>query len=188
RRERLDLARIVRHCAEDRRGVLGACGLTLHLELPETPAWILGDPTRLAQVLGNVLDNAAKFTPAGGRVTVLLKSDDRTRQAVVTVRDTGIGIDPAILPHIFEVFAQADCSLERTRGGLGLGLSVAKGLVELHGGSIAAVSEGSGQGAEFTIRLPGEPELPALAAPVSATPGNKHFRILVVEDNRDAAE
>lgn len=189
RRERLDLVRLVRQCAEDRRGLLEAAGLRLSLELPETPVWVMGDATRLTQVVGSLLDNAAKFVPAGGQVAVGLGPEAGTSQAVLSVRDTGMGIEPEMLPHLFEVFTQGDRSLDRSQGGLGLGLAVARGLVELHDGSIEAASEGQGRGAEFTIRLPCEPEPPALKhGSPSAEPAAKGLRILVVEDNRDAAE
>jgi CheY-like chemotaxis protein len=159
----------------------------LGLELPETPVWITGDATRLVQVLGNVLDNAVKFTPAGGGVTVRLAVEDR--QAVVAVRDTGVGIEAELLPEIFEVFAQADHSLDRTGGGLGLGLAMAKSLLALHGGSIEARSAGIGQGAEFILRLPCDQEPPALAdGPGASRPAESSLRVLVVEDNRDSAE
>jgi CheY-like chemotaxis protein len=186
RRERVDLSRLVRQSVEDRRDLLEGAGLELDVELPETPVWILGDPLRLAQALGNTLENAGKFTPAGGRVTVRLAVDG---QAVVTVRDTGIGIEPEVLPHVFEVFAQGHQPLDRRQGGLGLGLAVSKALVELHGGEIRAASEGVGKGAEFTLRLPREEELPALTEGARPAPPKKHpLQILVVEDNEDAAE
>jgi len=189
RRERLDLGRLVYQAAEDRRAVLEGAGLALRVELPQVPVWVRGDRTRLAQVLGNLLDNAAKFTPAGGRVTVGLAADSDARQAVVSVRDTGVGIEPPVLPYVFDVFTQADRSLDRSGGGLGLGLSVARGLVQLHGGTIEAASAGPGRGAEITFRLPLEPELPALTrTPHSVPPPRKRLRVLVVEDNRDSAE
>lgn len=155
------------------------------MQLPQMPVWVKGDSTRLAQVLGNVLDNAKKFTPNGGTVTICLTVDTQEQQAVIVVRDTGIGIEVDILPHIFETFAQADRSLDRSRGGLGLGLAVAKGLLELHNGTIEATSEGSGCGTQVTIRLACESELSANTEP---TLTKTHIRILVVEDNRDAAE
>ncbi len=158
------------------------------LVLPGAPVWVLGDATRLSQVLGNVLDNARKFTPPGGTVTVSLALD--SSQATIRVRDTGIGIEAELLPHLFEEFSQADQSLDRGQGGLGLGLAVAEGLVELHGGTIQAASAGAGKGTEFIVRLPAAPELPALsgepAPPVAAA--RRRARILVVEDNQDAAE
>jgi signal transduction histidine kinase len=186
RSERVDLARLVRHSVEDRRDLLEGVGLELDVELPETPVWILGDPLRLAQALGNTLENAGKFTPAGGRVTVRLALNG---QAVVTIRDTGIGIEPEVLPHIFEVFAQGHQPLDRRQGGLGLGLAVSKALVELHGGEIRAASAGAGKGTEFTLRLPREEEPPALTEGARPAPPKKHpLQILVVEDNEDAAE
>lgn len=186
RRERLDLARLVRQAAEDYRGVLEEAGVRLGLELPETPVWVMGDSARLAQVLGNLLENAGKFTPTGGEVTVRMPPG---HQAAVTVRDDGIGIEPEELPRIFEVFGQASQSLARDRGGLGLGLSVARSLLELHGGTIEAASRGLGKGAEFTLRLPREDELPALAEDaVPSLPERRPLRILVVEDNLDSAE
>ena len=186
RRERVDLSRLVRQSVEDRRDLLEGAGLALDVELPETPVWILGDPLRLAQALGNTLENAGKFTPTGGRVTVRLAVNGH---AVVTVRDTGVGIDPEILPHIFEVFAQGHQPLDRRQGGLGLGLAVAKALVELHGGEIQAASEGAGKGALLTLRLPREEEPPALTEGARPAPPKKHpLQILVVEDNEDAAE
>lgn len=189
RRERLDLGRTVRQCVEDHRGVLEAAGLAVQVCVPEMPVWVEGDATRLAQALGSVLENAAKFTPAGGEVAVRLSTDDPDGRAVLTVRDTGIGIEPEMLPHIFETFSQADRSLDRPTGGLGLGLSVARGVLELHGGTIEAASDGMGQGSTFTLRLPREQELPALAREASAqSPAGQEQRILVVEDNRDSAE
>jgi signal transduction histidine kinase len=154
RRERLDLSRLVRTGAEDRRPCLERAGLTLTVEVPETPLWVTGDPARLSQVLNNLLHNAAKFTDPGGRVGVGLTPDGAGTQAVLTVRDTGMGIEREVLPRLFEPFCQADRSLDRTPGGLGLGLSLVKGLVEMHGGQVGAASAGPGQGAEFRVRLP----------------------------------
>jgi two-component system, sensor histidine kinase len=192
-RARLDLAYLVQQSVEDHRDDLAAAGLTLDQELPPTPVWIDGDATRLTEVMGNLLHNSAKFTPAGGRVTVKLRVEDgadRTHDpcALVTVRDTGIGIEPDILPHVFDSFAQADRSMDRSSGGLGLGLTLVKQLVELHGGHVSATSEGPGRGSEFTLALP-------LIAPASA-PAEGAFsrqlqpnlRVLLVEDHRDSAD
>jgi PAS domain S-box-containing protein len=206
RPERLDLARLVRVTAEDRRHTLEQAGLALTVQAPETPLWVRGDRTRLAQVLNNLLDNAAKFTDRGGRVEVRLAAGGATAVpaggastadtavappggAVLTVQDTGIGIPAEMLPRLFDVFTQGDRSLDRSRGGLGLGLAVVRGLVELHGGRIEAASGGPGKGAVFSIHLPTESEPAALAQAPSGPParGGKHLRILVVEDNRDAA-
>ncbi len=188
RRERLDLARLVRQSVEDRRGLLESAGLTLEVTVPGTPVWVQADPTRMNQVLGNLLDNAHKFTPSGGSVAVKLSAE--ADEAVLRISDTGIGIGPEMLPRVFEVFSQADRSLDRDRGGLGLGLSVARGLMEMHGGTIEAESEGIGRGATFTLRLPTVPEPAALGSQPFPAPGRggSGLRVLVVEDNRDAAE
>lgn len=152
RQERLDLTALVVATIKDYQGNLESNGLRLELQLPETPLCVTGDPTRLAQVLSNILNNAAKFTDGGGRVTVRLTAEgDR---AVLSVRDTGIGMGPQILARLFETYSQADRSLGRSRGGLGLGLALVKGLVELHGGTVSAASDGPGRGSEITIRLP----------------------------------
>ena len=189
RRERLDLARLARDSTDDHRPAFEQPGLTLAADVPETPVWVMGDSTRLAQVLDNLLHNAAKFTDRGGKVTVRVVLDGDRRQAVLSVSDTGTGIEPEMLPRLFDAFAQADRSLERSKGGLGLGLTLVKGLVELHGGEVGAASAGPGRGAEFSVRLPVQPEPPALskmsAAPTHAT---ARLRILVVEDNRDSAD
>ena len=153
RRERLDLARLVRTTAADLRPLLTEAGVGLTVETPETPMWLTGDATRLAQVLSNLLDNAAKFTNRGGQVRVKLTAlggrapgepgaSAPGGQAELRVDDTGIGIEPEVLPRLFESFSQADRSLHRTRGGLGLGLALVKGLTELHGGKVQVFSAG----------------------------------------------
>lgn len=161
--QRLELARLVREVVEDHRRAIEEAGLTLSLELQQAPIWVNGDPTRLAQVLDNLLQNAAKFTEPGGKVRVECgvsdiqapdAGDPTPNTALLTVCDTGIGIDPDMLPHVFETFTQADRSLDRSRGGLGLGLALAKGLVELHGGEVWVESPGRGHGSTFSVRLP----------------------------------
>lgn len=186
--EPLDLTQLVLKTAEDHRGVLEGRGLTFTVAVPETPVWVKGDETRLAEVLGNLLDNAGKFTDEGGSVTVQLAEQPETRRAVLSVRDTGIGIEPEVLPYIFDTFAQADRSLDRSRGGLGLGLALVKGLVELHGGEVQATSAGLGHGAEFTVSLPlaTAPAVPETGT--SPPPAIEPIRVLVIEDNRDAAD
>jgi len=189
RLERLDLGRVARHSVADRRNDFERAGVAVRLQLPETPVWVLADPTRLTQVLDNVLENALKFTEAGGEVTVQLGAHAADRQAVLTVRDTGVGIEPELLAHLFEPFVQADRSLDRSRGGLGLGLALVKGLVELHGGKVQVASAGKGRGTELTMRLPLKHEPPALLErPVPPAPARRYGRVLVVEDNRDAAD
>jgi signal transduction histidine kinase len=199
RPERLDLAALLAHTGEDFREELERAGLTLVMELPETPLWTEGDPTRLAQVVGNLLSNAIKFTPAGGRVVVQLSPDPRTGESVLTISDTGIGIEPEMLPRVFETFAQADHSLDRSRGGLGLGLALVKGIVELHRGQVHVQSPGRDKGTTFTIRLPlgravlgagllgavGGPSAPSTQHPA---PPSRAARILLIEDNPDTAE
>jgi CheY-like chemotaxis protein len=149
----------------------------------------MGDRVRLAQVVSNLLHNAAKFTDPGGRVAVAVPADARDGRAAVSVRDTGIGIEPQLLPHVFETFIQADRTLDRSRGGLGLGLALVKGLVELQGGAVQASSPGLGQGSEFRFWLPLDEEAPAPgggSSPGAAAPA-RCLRVLVVEDHRDTA-
>jgi signal transduction histidine kinase len=155
-RQRLDLGQLARTAAEDRRRMFEEAGLTLAVAAPAGPIWVDGDPMRLTQVVCNLLDNAVKFTDRGGRVELDVP---KTRtEAAITVRDTGIGITADVLPRLFDIFAQADGSLDRSRGGLGLGLALVKGLVALHGGSVSVASPGVGRGATFTVQLPLAPE------------------------------
>ena len=188
-RERTDLARLARLTTEDQREIFQNSGIAIETRLPEIPVWVHGDRTRLTQVLENLLENARKFTQSGGRIEIEVVADLSRQEAVMQVRDTGIGVDPELLPRLFEPFTQADRSLDRKRGGLGLGLALVKRLVELHDGTVSAHSAGTEQGAEFTVRLPLQDEPMALSesrpSPASTT---RHVRVLVVEDNRDSAE
>jgi PAS domain S-box-containing protein len=189
RAERLDLTPLVAAVVDDLRGLLATSGLELDQELPLEPVWLSGDPTRLSQVVGNLLQNANKFTNPGGKVRVRLVADRESGQAVLTVEDTGIGMDPDILARLFEPFSQADGSLDRSRGGLGLGLALVKGLVELHGGEVRAASPGPGRGSTFTVRLPLLDAEPAMAGSgAAASEPARPLRVLVVEDNRDTAD
>jgi PAS domain S-box-containing protein len=191
RRERLDLGAVVRTAAEDRRAFVEQSGMRLAVVTPAEPVWVAGDSVRLAQVLNNLLDNAVKFRDGGGGgVTIELSVDTKRREAVLRVEDQGIGIAPELFPRLFDVFAQADRSLDRSRGGLGIGLSVVKGLVNLHGGEVEASSGGPGRGAAFTIRLPLKDEREALTGLPAGPqePAAEPLRILVVEDSRDAAD
>ncbi|MBS1149883.1 MAG: sensor hybrid histidine kinase [Myxococcaceae bacterium] len=184
-RTRLDLADALRSIVDDHRTLLEGHDVTV--TVPDDPVWIDADPARLAQVVGNLLNNAAKFTPVDGKVSVsLTQAGDR---AVLGVADTGLGLDPETLQKLFEPFAQADRSLDRSRGGLGLGLALVKCMVELHGGEVSAQSDGPGRGARFTVKLPlaagGALAQPSLPPPDAVSPKRK---VLVIEDNRDAAD
>jgi len=186
--ERFDLCRQVRTTAEDQRGAVEAAGLRLELNVPPGPVWARGDPTRLSQVLANLLTNAVKFTDPGGRVTVRLEVTPNEREAAVTVRDSGIGIEPEMLPRVFERFIQAERTRDRSRGGLGLGLALVRGLVELHGGRVRADSAGPGRGSEFTFWLPVIPEpTPGVEMPAGPPEPGVRRRILIIEDNQDTA-
>jgi CheY-like chemotaxis protein len=179
----------VRAAVEDHRSALLASGLTLETDLSPEPLWVSGDPTRLAQAVGNVLHNANKFTDRGGRVSVSVRREPGSGMGIVAVRDTGIGIEPEVLVTLFEPFSQAPPGLDRGRGGLGLGLALVRRLVELHGGVVEAASEGIGRGAEIRLRLPleeGRPEPAGQKPQESGTPRPR--RCLIIEDNEDAAE
>jgi two-component system CheB/CheR fusion protein len=186
---RLDLVCLVADACEDHRRILESAGISLAVELPEAPLWVEGDSTRLGQALGNLLQNAAKFTPSGGQVTVEAGPGATPVTVAVTVADTGIGIPLALLPRLFEPFVQADRSLDRTQGGLGLGLALVRGIIELHGGRVLAHSRGTGHGSTFTVELPSQ-SAPVDAEPSPAPAGTRsgQLRVLIVEDNEDAAD
>jgi len=184
----LDLTDLVRHAAEDHRTLMEARGIRLAVDTPPAPVIVHGDATRLVQVVGNLLQNAAKFTGAGGSVSISLAGAGGS--AELHVRDTGAGIEPGLLADLFKPFTQAKQTLARTEGGLGLGLAFVKGLIELHGGTVEATSEGPGRGADFAIRLPlvtSPGPAPPVRAGKKATPAPRR-RVLVVDDNPDAAE
>lgn len=187
RHERLDLAEIVRAVARDDAAIFDNAGVRLTLDLPDEQVWVDGDRTRLTQVIDNLLSNSAKFTEQGGRVRAALRASGQ--EAILTVEDSGIGMSQALIDRIFEPFAQGDESLERTRGGLGLGLALVKQLLLLHGASVSARSEGPGLGSTFEIRMPtvgsGPQAIEADEIPSNETKSRK--RVLIVEDNQDAA-
>ncbi len=186
RRERIDLRTALTDAVDATQPLIDAAGHTLDLQLPSTPLWAYADVTRLAQAFGNLLNNAAKYTNRGGRIA--LRASVLDGHVTVTVTDTGIGIPPDLLPRIFDMFMQGEHSADRSRGGLGIGLSLAKRLIELHGGSIEVRS--SNQGTTFIARLPlatgTEPAAEAARQPHQGRVPSR--RVLVAEDIPDAAE
>jgi CheY-like chemotaxis protein len=152
RRQRVELHSVVQGAVEAAQPLITQQGHHLEVQLPEAPVWLLADPARLSQVLMNLLTNAAKYTPAGGRISV--RAGVEGDQAVLRVRDSGIGLAPEHLASVFEMFSQVAPALERSQGGLGIGLALVRGLVALHGGRVEAYSEGPGKGSEFTVKLP----------------------------------
>jgi CheY-like chemotaxis protein len=158
--------------------------LSLSADLPKRPLWVLGDWTRLKQVIGNGLQNAIKFTDRGGTVAVTLTKAEGENTAVLSIRDTGVGIDEEMLTRAFEPFSQAESGVRRSSGGLGLGLAVVKGLIDLHNGNVTLRSAGIGKGAELTIRLPLTELAPAKPeCETRAEPTGRSYRILLIEDN-----
>ncbi|HEY6098951.1 MAG TPA: ATP-binding protein [Anaeromyxobacter sp.] len=186
RPERLEVNELVHRAIEDHRSLFEANGVLLDAQLAPEPIFVLADGPRIGQVIGNLLQNAAKFTARGGRTQVSVERDDAGGRAVLRVADTGVGIAPELIGRLFEPFTQADATLDRRKGGLGLGLALVRSLVELHGGDVSVRSDGVGRGAEFVVRLPLATAGSEAAHP-RAGAGRRPRRILVVEDNPDAA-
>jgi PAS domain S-box-containing protein len=187
RKARIPLASVVENAVETARPLIDAKGHTLSVTLPPEPLYLDADLTRLAQVFWNLLNNSAKYTDPGGRIDLVAERQGSV--VVVTVRDSGIGIPREALPGLFTLFSQVDPSLERSQGGLGIGLALIKGLVERHGGSVEAHSGGVGQGSLFVVRLPVAPDQGKEEKPGTDDNqvGSALRRVLVVDDNRDAA-
>jgi signal transduction histidine kinase len=188
RRERVELRSVAQSALESVESMIRARGHALHVELPPPGVYVNADPTRLAQVFLNLLNNAAKFTDPGGRIDFTVALEDAV--LVARVRDNGIGIAPAMREEIFDMFAQADRSLERSTMGLGVGLSLARRLVELHGGTIKVHSAGAGRGSEFVVRIPmqpGETRVSPANDHRSRSAGSARRRILLADDNQDFA-
>jgi PAS domain S-box-containing protein len=190
RKERVLIADVMQSAVETSRPLMDAARHKLTVTLPPEPIWLHVDPTRIAQVIANLLNNAAKFTPAGGSIGLTVTAVNG--EAIIQVRDAGVGIPADMLPRVFDMFTQVDMDRGRSRGGLGIGLTLVKSLTEQHGGSVEAHSAGPGQGSEFVVRLP-------IAAPMSISSqpvkngayhenGQLPRRILVVDDNRDSAD
>jgi len=190
--ERCDLAKIITHAVEGCLPLIEARKHHLVLSVPDEPQWLEGDATRLEQIITNLLNNAAKYTEEGGKIT--LSTMRAGSYALIRVEDTGVGISPGLLGHVFDLFTQADRSLAHSQGGLGLGLTLVRQLVEKHGGTVTAASNGTGQGSSFTVQLPLLPaDQPAVESihvslPNPAVPQLSAFRIMVVDDFVDAAE
>jgi PAS domain S-box-containing protein len=188
RLELVEVAGVVRTAIETSQPLITAAGHQLAVSLPTQPLTINADPVRLAQIISNLLNNSAKYTEAGGQIWLTVRRHDNT--VSISVRDSGMGIPPEMLPHVFQLFTQVDRHARRAQGGLGIGLALVKSLTEMHGGEVSASSPGLGHGSEFVVRLPlaAEPRhtnapWPEVRPRTAVTP----HRVLVVDDNRDAA-
>jgi len=191
RKAPVELAAVVKSAVETSRPLIEAAAHELSVELPPAPVMMNVDPVRIAQALSNLLNNAAKYTPPGG--SIKLRAECKPDWLCITVTDTGLGITPDIVPHIFDMFVQADHTSQASQGGMGIGLTLVRSFVELHGGKVEASSRGAHQGSEFVIRLPLTETYAASAVSQPAqsdtgSPGISHHRVLVVEDNPDGAQ
>jgi signal transduction histidine kinase len=191
KKEPVDLARVIAHSVETSRPLIDARGQKLKVSVPVAPVWLSADFARLSQVVSNLLNNASKYTAEGGRIE--LSAAAAEGEATVTVRDNGAGIEPQLLDKVFELFVQGERALDRGQGGLGIGLTLVKRLVELHQGRVQAASEGPGKGATFTVALPcisAVASQPRAAHAAPAAPDSRVYgrRVLVVDDNVDSAE
>jgi PAS domain S-box-containing protein len=186
-RQTLELNDLAQHTTEDQRSLFDKAEVHLEFHPAPAPVFVNADWNRLAQVIGNLLQNAAKFTGRGGATQVTVHAEAAAKRAVVEVADTGVGMAPELVARLFQPFSQADSTLDRTKGGLGLGLALVKGLVELHGGDVTAHSAGLGKGARFVVRLPLALEDTVAPQPSDNRKGIRR-RVLVIEDNVDAAD
>ncbi|HEV3484659.1 MAG TPA: response regulator, partial [Vicinamibacterales bacterium] len=187
--EPIVLSQVVSRAADNLRESVAKSGLEFEVRVDQEPVWLHGDPTRLEQVLANLVGNAVKFTPPGGRITITAGRE--VNQAVIRVRDTGLGMDPALVPKVFDLFVQGDTSLARSKSGLGIGLALVRQLVSLHGGQVSAFSAGPGKGSEFLVRLPTAPvENEAIEEDdeEALMPAASRMRVLVVDDQPDVAD
>ena len=189
KKEPVELGRVIQHSIETARTLLETKRHQLTVCVPAAPIWVHGDFARLAQVVGNLLNNGAKYTPEGGRIELTASAE--RGEALISVHDNGVGIEPGLLPHVFDLFTQGEQSLDRSQGGLGVGLTVVQRLVELHHGRVEVHSDGAGKGAAFRVTLPCISEVPQRdGAPAGLAPEvpSAGRRVLVVDDNMDAAD
>jgi CheY-like chemotaxis protein len=187
RKQRLDMVQTIGTLLLDRRSSIEAARLELSTDLPSEPLWVEADPTRITQVVGNLIANAIKFTDPPGRISVVVRGDTNRNEAVIEVADTGVGIEPISLAHIFDPFQQASRDGERNREGLGLGLALAKGLIGMHSGRIWAESEGPGRGTRFIITLPLLTDTrEAAKTPTASIAGSR--RVLLIDDSPDVVQ
>jgi PAS domain S-box-containing protein len=188
RKERLELAAVTRNAVETSRPLIDSSGVQLAISLPQEPIIVDGVPVRLGQVFANLLNNAAKYTNQGGQIWFTARREGE--EAVISIRDTGIGIPPDVVPKVFDMFMQVDGATTRAQGGLGIGLTLVRSLVELHDGTVTARSEGPGAGSEFIVRLPvavDQPRSTSQPSSTEATGAAPSRRVLVVDDNVDSA-
>jgi CheY-like chemotaxis protein len=190
KRARVDLRQVIERALDGVRSSVRDAGLDLTVAFPDAPIPLDADPIRLAQVFANLLHNAVKYTPRGGRIW--MSAERLEEEALVVVRDTGVGIPPEMQQRVFDMFAQLDASVEKDHSGLGIGLTLVRSLVDMHGGRVEVRSEGAGHGSEFRVWLPVAAGPPALETPPEkgeeATGGAEARRVLIVDDNRAAAE
>jgi signal transduction histidine kinase len=185
-RRPLEVSALVNACLDTFKatGRTGSYAISVDL----APGWVDGDPTRLEQIATNLIDNALKYTPAGGSIDIAVADDDDHDQVVLTVRDSGVGIAADLLPQVFDVFVQGSITIDRSQGGLGIGLALVRRLVELHGGSVSAQSDGAGQGSVFEIRLPRAAEAVMAVPCAQAGVDSDKPTVLLIEDNEDGRE
>jgi two-component system CheB/CheR fusion protein len=184
----VDLRIVIRDTVDALRSQVDARALALNIEVPDEPLYVLGDPARLQQIHANLLNNAAKYTPRGGKISIEAKRLDG--HALVQVRDNGVGIPKEMLDSVFELFVQSNRSLERAAGGLGVGLTLVRSLVAMHGGEVSAKSDGEGKGSDFTMKMPLATDVPPIeiAPPTPRTRVPSGARVVIVEDNKDSRE
>ncbi|WLI90880.1 response regulator [Massilia sp. R2A-15] len=185
-RQPLEMSALVSACLDTFKATGRTGNYTIDTDMQ--PGWVDGDPTRLEQIATNLIDNALKYTPHGGSIHISMRDDDHHNQVLLTVRDTGVGIAPDLLPHVFDVFVQGSITIDRSQGGLGIGLALVRRLVELHGGSVSADSNGAGEGSTFTIRLPRTTAVAASVPHAAQAVDAGKPTVLLIEDNEDGRE